>query len=351
MTMRALVVPASLSLLAACGGGGSAPPADAELTTLGGIVAVTEGPLAGLALEIPPGALPGPVPIRFAKTRALAVPGFRPLGDCFRISPMPTAMHLPVLLTVPYDQNDQTGTEVVVLCHGADGEVIELGPAQTPEPGIGKVAIGSFGSFWVGERLYDGLPAGEFLPLDDGNEWTFDDGRTLRVVMTFDEPNLEGEFIFKLEFTDANGRREGFYCERDWVSGAARLRGRYDATAPGVQILHDPTPFVPAGVTIGRPVVTVHGVALHEPFGGAATGTATAFSRRVAELPGVEVTPAGTFDDLLDVTLDTRLQRLDGGEVTLPLTLRLQRFVGPVAWRDASGWTRVVAGTVGGTPL
>lgn len=352
MTARLLPVSSCLILLVSCGGGGGGGGQPlAEVSTLGGVVEVTEGPLAGVRLELPPGAAPRPLPIRLAKTRALAIPGYRPLGDCFRIGPIEARFHLPALLTIPYDQDDQTATEIVVLAHDVTGEVIELGPVDNPEPGVATLRIGELGSFWVAERAFGGLSTADLLPLEDGNEWTFEGGLTARIALTFEEPNLLGEFIYRLDFVDADGGRTGLYLERDFMTGAIRYRGRYAADPEGQQIVHAAAPFLLPGVTLGRTVRSVHEVTGHEPFGGPATIAGTAFTESLATQPGEQETQVGIYGDVLDLEVHTRLLRRDGVEAEIPLTLRLARYVGPIAVRFGGSWLAITGGIVGGLPL
>lgn len=347
--------PLAFLLLALCGcgsGGGSGDPA--QLTTMvnadGGAVTVGSGPLAGVVVQIPPGALDRPTRLTVDETRAEARPGYRTISRGVAVGPTECQLRLPATVTLPVEERLLTGNEVLLLLRLPDGSLRELSPATVADGAV-TAATAAFGVFWVGERMFDGYSTEGFLPLDDGNEWQFDSGLTLTTAWSFEEPNMQNPFLVRLRL-QGEGLDLGWYLQQS-PTGSYDLIGEFSEVAgAGHQYLHAPTVLLPLRVTMGQEALAAYHFTGYQPFGSTEPAfEGAAFVRRRADQPSRMATPLGVFDDLLRLRIRTTLVLAEGATRDTVLVLTLARNVGPVALELDGVDGLLAAATVGGAPL
>lgn len=153
---RALVVVAAT--LVACSPKSDKPPPVAEqvVSAEGGTIEVTEGPLAGTKLEIPPGALAEGVTITVRPGKDIEVDGATRLGPAIEFGPPGTKFVRPVNLTLPFDAAalpagaDPRQVAVWVQETNGDPPHAVLTRAIDAEHGRVGVAVDGFTTFQMG---------------------------------------------------------------------------------------------------------------------------------------------------------------------------------------------------------
>ncbi len=315
---------------------------------------LTAGPLSGLRIEIPPGALTQPTVITVSDEFASATPGFRALQRAAAIEPADLQFALPVRVTLPFDASGQSSNEIVPLARFANGRMHECAPVTVGDGAL-TFEVTQFPRLWAAERLFGGFTTLAHLPTEDGNFWTLDNGTTVHMTFSSTEPNLEGLDVYRLGFetsVETNQPSFGLYLMVA-ESGALLLRGTFVATASeSYQILHEAVPFFPAALTIGLPMVAVHTFDEARPLGGVGTMSAgIARSELLADFPEKVVTPMGTFTDVFRLHWRTNLVWERGGETERNIAFTFARRIGPVAVDDGISAGRLSRGAVGGRPI
>ncbi len=315
----------------------------------GGMLSISEGPLAGTVAEFPEGALARPQRISIAEARPIAHPGFVAIGPAIELRPGNLQLLQPLLLTLPFDENARAGSPPVLLARGPSG-VIELDTTAAASEPSATAAISEPVTAWVGERLFGGVPTSELLPLQDGNRWELDNDLTVTAVEVTDEPNFPGETLVVLAFERP---REDLAFYLELTNGGSGMRGvRTTTGGSGYQEVHAAVPFAPPAVTLGQPIEAAYTLKGFEPYGSTAQNyTGTARLRITPEFRASTTTPLGTFDGLL--VLRMRLQQVDsrGQSRTIDCALSLARGVGPVEVEMFGVASQLLAGSVGGQPI
>jgi hypothetical protein len=346
-------------VLVACDGGGGGRRAAAEsvarIDHTGGLVSITAGPLRGLTIEVPAGAVQDPIEITVGDSFATAHPGTRPLARAAELSPLDVEFALPVRVTLPFDAASQSGNEIAVLARDAYGTIEEWVPTSIGE-GTVTLEVARLSGLWPAERLFGGYATVAFTPVEPDNHWVLDNGITVRMAISAEEPNLEGIDVYRLVFdAEAPAATQGDFGLYFVLTemGALAARGDFiDTGAASYQRLHAPGLLVPAAVTIGQPMVATHAVARTEPFGFIGTKPdGLAQTRLTVRIPEPVATPLGTFANVCTVRLDTMFLNAAGERTERWLEFTLAGGVGFVAVRDARGEGRLVSGVVGGRAI
>ena len=340
-----------LSGLAACSGSGdAATTAAATIEAKGGVFEVTEGRLAGVRVEIPPRAVDHPVRVTAEEAFSVAHPGFRAISRAVRLAP-DVAFRMPILVTLPFPPAALSSNETVILQRSASGTIVEHAPTLIDPAGRASFTTLSLSTFWVAERLFLGVGTEEFLPIEDGNTWTFENGLAATMTMAFTEPNFGGYPVYRLQL-DGPHQSLGFYVERHW-SGTTNVLGCWSTDGNGFQQLHDPARFLPARCTLGQGLLDAFGFTAYTPFGATEpshTGTTVVHLR--PSQPARLVTPLREFEDLLRIDVEISHWTLAGqpsGSTTLGLVFA--RYVGLVRVEAFGLAGDLVSGMVGGTPI
>ena len=343
----------ALFLLVACngsGGGGGSPAAEATIAPTGGELVVTDGPLAGLKVEIPADAVAAPVRITAGRTFAAAVPGFQVSGRAVTLGPL-QQFRAPVHVTLPFDASTQSGNELVVMLRDGTGRIVEIAPsAIDSEASIVEFDTLTLGTCWVAERLFLGVGTEEFLLLQDGDVWEFENGLSMALTMEFEEPNF-ASYVYKLRLTGPDDDLS-FYLDRHW-SGTTELLGTSSSDGNGWQQLHERRRWMPARMTVGRPVVDTFVREDYTPLGtDTPTRTGTTTVELLAEHGDAVETPAETFDDV--ITLHFRTRDLDASgpaQSERELAITFARYTGPIAIEAFGQTGKLVRANVGGLPI
>lgn len=348
--MRLFLLPFLLLLIPACSSGSTETPADAEATIQPGAkFEVTEGDLAGVAVDVPADAAPAPVRLTATRAFAEAVPGFRPRGLGVALAPA-TPFRLPVLVTIPFAAGSWSGSEFVILQRSASGELLEMpiGDLDTTR-GLATFATLELGTCWVAERLFVGLGTEEFLTINDGDRWEFAEDVSLTTTMEFGEPNLP--FTNRLQLATPTDEL-AWYIDRHW-SGMTELLGSTTTRGTGWQRLHDRERLLPGRVTLGQPTVTTFVADAYEPRGATtATGRVVTRIRVVADQPTRLVTPVDTYTDLLRLVLTFDEFEVTGARrSSRTLAITFQRYFGPVAIEIDGTRHLLTGGVVNGLPI
>jgi len=341
-----------LLVFAGCSGGGGdeAPVAAATIAPDGGAFEITAGKLAGVRVEIPAGAVLQPVRVTAAEARPSAHPGFRSISRAVHLRP-DTAFLLPVLVTLPFPAAALSSNETVILQRSPTGAIVELAPDIVDPAGLATFAVRSLSTVWVAERLFLGVATEEFLSLEDGNTWTFENGLAATITMAFTEPNFGGLPVWRLQL-DGPQQSLGLYLERHW-SGATNLLGICSTDGNGFQQLHDAALLLPGHCTIGQGMLDAFPFTSYEPFGTeTAANTGTTVVHLLPRLPTSLLTPVGEYTDLLRFEVVMTHWAPNGqaiGSTTLGLTFA--RYVGLVAVEAFGLAGELTGGMVGGVPI
>lgn len=336
---------------AACGSNGSSPVlATTTIGPAGGVVEVTEGEIAGAKVVIPPGALDRPTQIGISPLLSPAVPGFVTLGPGVTFEPLGLEFKVPVTITLPFDPALLLANVATVLSQGQATSPIELAPATLPSPGMATVDVASFSTAFAAERFLGGVETVEFMPLQSGNEWNFENGIKITAQFSFAEPNLGGAPVIVL-LVETAAQNVGFYLRQ--TAGVTQLLGTFQTTGgEDYQQLHDPTVFLPLGVTIGRPVQAAFAYTRYEPYGATSpTSSGLAQMGLLTEVANDVTTAVGNFEDVFEFTYAATFKSAGGQVYTLPFSLTLANEVGPVAIEILGFETVLESGTVDGDEI
>lgn len=369
MNCGALVLPAIFLVLASCSGGGGGDSSSAivsqQVGVSGGVLDIATGDLAGLRVEIPPGAAPAPVQVTAAEDFGFVQPGFSNLSRGIVLGPGSMQFSRPVTVTLPFDANRQS-RPVVVLAREASGRVLEVAGVTEPDTGRAQFQTLDFPArYMVAERLLGWVntnPTGLFgstpgmLPLQNGNRWNFTNGLVATMELTSQEPNLQGAQIFK--FTIASSDQNfGFYLRRldspPFVYGSTETIGEFSTNGgTDYQQLHDVSMFLPAEVTLGQRLIAVLPALVYEPYG--STGASSFGTEALQVMPtgsAPVVTAVGRFQDLVRIRWEMQSRSTSGSERVGTVEMTFARGVGPVAI-SAFGQSGVLTnGTVNNAPI
>jgi hypothetical protein len=337
---------------AACSGSGadSSSLAAATIDPSGGVFEVTEGRLAGVKVEIPPGAIAQPVRVTADAAFSVAHPGFRAIGRAVRLGP-DVAFLRPVIVTLPFPREALSSNEPVILQRTNSGTIVELPPTSIDPNGRATFHTLSLSTCWVGERLFLGVGTEEFLPFEDGNTWNFTNGLSATISMAIGEPNFGGFPVFRLQF-DGPDHRLGFYVERHW-SGATNVLGSYTTDGGGFQQRHDAARLLPAHCTLGQGMLDAFGFTTYAPYGSTRPVlTGVTVVHQLPSLPAPLMTAVREYEDLLRIDVElTQWSPAGQLEGSTTLGLVFARFVGLVRVEAFGLAGDLVSGTVGGAPI
>ena len=344
------LAPFALLGLAACSGAGNdSTAAAAMIEPSGGVFEITEGLLAGVRVEIPPGAIDSPLRVTAQPAFGIANPGFRSISRTVRLGP-DVAFRLPVRVTLPFPPAALSSNETVILQRTRSGTIVELEPTSIDPIGRATFETLSLTTCWIAERLFLGVGTEEFLPFEDGNTWNFENGLSATITMAIGEPNFLG-LAYRLQF-DGPDRSFGVYVERHW-SGATHVHGAFSTDGNGFQHRHDAQRLLPARCTIGQGMLDAYGFTAYAPFGSTTQShTGTTVVHLLPSLPGPLETPVREYADILRLDLElthwTPAGQLSG---STRLGLVFARFVGLVRVEAFGLAGNLVGGTVGGVPI
>jgi hypothetical protein len=336
------------------GGSASAPVLIGSIDQNGGVFEVTQGPFAGVKVEVPAGAVASPLQLTVASAFSESTPGFRTLSRAVTLGPSDVEFALPVTVTLPFNDGSlPVSSRPVVLERDSEGRIVELGGSEEPEPARVAFPTLQLGTFWVNERLFGGVNTTGFpgyLPLANGNRWTFDNGITITATQTTQEPNLAGTQVFRFLIESA-GQNLGFYL-RGVLFGPTLLLGEFSTNGgTDFQRLHDPSPFLPAQLTLGRPIETAFSQATFEPYG---STTPASGGILVEQIDPWQTDPVVTAVGRFDTVVTVRLQLLPlTGDLVRPIDVELTfaNTKGPVAVRAFGSSGVLTSGTVSGQPV
>lgn len=301
----------------------------------GGFLFVSAGPLQGVSLEVPPGALAAPTQIELVPVGVIPVEGFEVVSFAVDVRPSELELLIPATLSIPF-QSGSTFLDPVILGRPPGGQVLEVGPVDVDSfAGVADVTIQRFQEYWAANRQFDGFELGDsFLPLSDGNTWTFTNDITATVRCSFTEPNLDGEFLNILEFTRGD-ESFGFYIVQDFPAGFFSL-GEFFTDAMGSrQIIHDELRFVLSNVTIGQPAVETLSFQQFVPLGSTMPesqgGLIAESTYTRPEQPFF--LPIGGFDNVARLSLQIEFTNESGDIDTMDFEIDMQRGYGLVRVR------------------
>jgi len=352
--------------LAGCGSNGGGAPVEVRAVAIdqgGGTIEVSEGLLEGLSLTIPPGSFEDPTLVTLLEGFAVLTPGFRNVSAGAIFTPDMTPLVGEPTLTMPINSAATRLNEATILFLEGN-RIIEVAPVTVDS--MAETVTGTvpaLATFWVGERYLGGFiterdgssASRDFLPLNDGDVWNFDNGITITTEATSTEPNLNGANVFK--FTIATAEESlGFYLQRSTTNtapDATRLLGYFSNTDGATfQRIHAERFLLPARVTIGQLIRSVYPVTLYRPFG---STNPTAVEQSVFELlptrGDIVVTPVATFEDRLRMDYTIELTDDLDEVTTIRVGITFAAGAGPIAVTVFGLEALLQSGTVGGSPV
>jgi len=346
-------------LLAACDSGGSGSPSVSQLVGKGGgILRVTDGPLAGTTLVIPIFALSEDVIVTIGEGNMRPQPDAFAIGPATRISPSELGLAHDASAILVYDADEVPAatplSDFVVKRSDARGRITDLAPDLVkPEEGTLLVLLPELSTYCVAIK---GSPfsLADYWPMHDGDTYEFDNGVVLALSRTAGEPQIN-QPIVKATFVTAAGDT-GWYLDPA-SSGETYLLGRFSVTEGFQELGNQPLMLLPDYANLGDSGQTECGMTGFEPFG----ATVSSYSAR-EELTttlvsgGVLNTPLGQFSDVIEIEIVCdREDSTAGGTITSSSVvdrLWLARGIGPVHIA-LQGLPRgqVTGGVVAGKPL
>lgn len=344
-----------------CPSSSNSPAASEVIDASGGTVQVTQGVLTGVTLVVPPNSISQRTTISVFEGVVSTVPGELAVGPAAEFTPEPTGFNPPALLVLTFDPalvpSGVAPADYIVKSRASTGEITDLTPKQVDTAnGLLSVDIFALATFWV--AVPDVFVADDYLPLQSGNVYRFNNGFVLTVSETTNEPNFESVRMFKLSWSGV-GLTTGVYLDPD-AQGAINALGNFWVSTGLIneqQRFSAPWLFLAAREEVGTERDSVRNYNVFSPFGGlvpARMGIAdinTAFPSR-----GPVATPLGTFTDTVRVELTTNWAETPPGPKgafgTSLVTLCLAKDVGPVAYQiDMMPAGLITSGTVNGTDI
>lgn len=347
------------------GGGGSQVVAEQRFGVTGGVLSVADGELAGLVIEMPPGATTQPVALSVASDFALNQPGFSNLSRGILIRPGSVEFAVPVSVTLPFDAG-RAARPVVVLARQQDGRVVELaGLTELPNATVRFTTLRFPAIYWVAQRqtgwvntnpqgVFGSRPG--FLPLQDGNRWTFTNGIEVTLTASLSEPNLTGVPVHRL-LIESPDQNLGLYLRRidspPFAYGPTEVVGEFSTNGgTDFQEVHDLNLFLPAEVTLGQQMIALLPSLLFEPYGATSPSTSATTILRVDPTGAAPLrTAVGRFDDVFRLSWSMDLRAPNGAERSAEVVMTLARGVGPVAIEVFGRAGVITSGTVAGAAV
>ena len=341
-------------LFTACsdgGSNGSTPRIDIDQS--GGRIVATDGPLRGTEIEVPPGAIDGPRTFGLDPTAQPRLPlEYVPVGPSIEFGPLGTGFGGNLVATLIVDvaalpagtRTDQLG---VLLWQEdpAEGRVAPLNSYDSAT-GRARLLISATTRMLAVARVDEpSLPMNEFFGPLNGVEIDFDDGTTLTVTRTLEEPNVGDRPITRLDF-DGRGR----YWAID-TGGRLIELGRYDRLEDFQEIGLTPRVLAESIARDGEIRRSTFEFARYDRFGGEQPNSWGQIDvmTRYEYLPRFE-TPLGTFRDVVQLEL---FAADPFGVDRLQARFQLARGIGVIGYEfpedPASG--RIQRGTVEGQPI
>jgi len=329
-----LILGLPFGVIAACGSSASRPStvAEAAADPTGATLVVAEGPLDGFSLTIPPGGLHQRTTLSVAEALPIPRPGFAILGPSAAVAPAGIALSAPAKLVLPFD--DGSAASIVVLVRQASGQILEIGPVDLSAPGLAEVQTPVLGTFWVADRFFGGFALGDYLPRNDGDSWTFENGLSARMDRIDDEPNVTGS-VYRLAI-ETQGDDLGLYVSAPTPEGVLLLGDYSTVGGRNLQRLFDRgAPFLPAAITVGQESATAFTYVGHAPYGALLPGEiGDGVLRRRFTLLGSLGLVGRRLTDLLkvEVTLHTVAKTPSGAGAVRVETwaITLAKGIGPV---------------------
>ncbi len=333
------------------GCGGSRRPSAGTVGPGGGIVELISGPLAGTRVEVPPGAVTGPVAITIEEAQPTTIHGQMVIGPAVQLGPEGLQFQKTVAVSLPFDPDKlpwyvDTG-EFQVQVRESSGQLTEQTPVFLVY-GNRRVTVNllHFSTLWV--TFPDYFESWTYFPLVAGSRYEFDDPTKLVITVErpLDEPNIPHFGLAKVLFDSAIDTRGLYFVPS--IEGGLYLAGEF---VPEVYQeilgakLFDVSQRIP-----GRNE-TSYFYDGYVPFGfqfPAYLGEATTVSEIVQRTS--ITTPLGTFDDVIEVSWTTtgRGQRATALD---EMRLWLAREVGPVRVEFGGQVAQLVSGTLGDQPI
>ena len=355
--MRAKTSPRAillLGLLAACGGGNSAPQIPSLIIgPNGGTITVTDGVLAGTSLTVLAGSLTAPVAITIVSSTPPFLRGFREIGPGTRFGPPNTSFDPAASATLIFDPaqlppGTATG-DLVVKRRNSQGRITDLIPQIINfDAGTVVVPVDEFSTYWVVASIDRFTLSEDYFPMLNGDTFVYDNGMVLTVSDSVSEPNLQNVFVTRLIF-ELGGRDLGLYVDR--ILGETVLFGEFSLSDDFQVIDNRVLPWLPANLVLGTTQTEFTDFLRFTPFGAllpSGVGVEDIVTTVVSQ--GSLPTPMGIFPDVYEVRMERTIQR---GNSTVPNqitdTIWFARGVGPIRVDIGElGRGTITEGVVGG---
>ena len=339
--------------LAACSSNHPEPPfVSGMIDAAGGTLEVAEGNQAGTRVDVPADSLSAPTELSISRGFPSQVPGFLPLGRAVHLGPSDVDFALPAQLTLLLSASPSQNNPIVILQRAADGTVLELGPITADDVNnTVSGALRTFSTVWPAERTFGGAATSAYLPFQSGNVWNLEQDLEVTLQVVFDEPNLDGQTIYRLVFATPEAEL-GHYLQFDFMLGVVSLGVFSSVGDDSFQILHEPMPFLQSSVTLGQMIESLWTYTLHTPYGATEpTGSGVMVQRLVCAKPREIEVPAGVFENLLLARYRRTATDTDGTARSFDATYTLGADVGFLTVEALGLSARLESGTVGGDPI
>ena len=363
-------------LLGACSSSSSSSSASAKIDSQGGSLGGT-GSTGGFLLQIPAGALAQETTITIDPTSPS--PSTNAVGNAALFGPAGLTFSNPVELTLPFDPSRVTNpAALVVFRRDVTGAINQI---PIPNGGLGastaKIQISGFSAYWVGTPGGSGGGAdlSTFFPLGEGDTYTFNsttNNETTTETFSVDtnpqvsRPPVPGglDVIHYKTSDDVQGflGEAGALFTRD--ANGVGLPGFFgfatDQQQQRIEFygIYDPAlPFLPSSVTLDEQLSDTSQLSIF--LGTSPFGSSTVSRQITYSLGGERTVPAGTFTDILQVSLretitDNGSQQVSSDTMTMAV---FARGVGEIFSESTDMQTmetttnELVSATVGGNPI
>jgi hypothetical protein len=336
-----LLALAVLGSLAACDADGGDTVAGLG-TPAGGTLEVRTGPLAGLALTVPAGALPTGRGVSIRPSASTPMAGLVAVGPAAELQPATVRLSRAATLILPFDAGAVSGSGAqslrVARRDGAGRLEILVPTAVDPAAGRATVPIEGLGTFWaVVPASSAAAPLSDYFPLGDLDAYVFADGAALGITP------IEGIGPVPIPLTAielfTDGRRVGYLTERN-ADGSFARHGRFASAAGGELVeVTEAAPLLARRVGDGQRVeaqlsYTSYRLGPPDPVATGSVVYAVELRRADPVVLGQE-----RFDDVLELTIrDTFADDPPSSRTgTATLRLWLGRGLGPVRYQVDDG--------------
>lgn len=332
----------SLCSLIACnsggggaGGGGGTNQNISQVVGAGGAtLTIGAGPLAGLRLQIPAGALGQSATITVEPDSTPVDPAATAVGPAGLFGPGGTAFSPNATLTLPYDESllpaGAAEVDLVIKRFDTGGNITTLPTTVDTQANRATAQIPGFSRYQVMlDVRFVEVDLSDYLPANEGDFYGFGGGGlTINVGYGNELLVRPGRSLFLGEGSQT-AQRGGVFDDDIATHGLRKWGGWYDTQrVRTIEVWDEPRTLLPARLRLGQPIDANFAFAGQVSGQAAYTGTGT--YRGIAEAGSPIIRGSTTFDDVVRVQFEWTRDVSGRALETERQEIHLARGFGPV---------------------